>query len=310
MKRFGPYLLRGALGRGGMAVVLDARHDDGREVALKLMRVRPSAIGTRLSKRFLREAKLLHELDDPNIVKLYDYGQVEDILFIALERIMGSTLHAICHASKLDCDTLLHLGERLAMTLHRLHGTGIVHRDVKPANVLVDRVGCAKLIDFGIATSSNVDVITRANDILGTMGYIAPELIEGGTPTPQVDQYSLGRVLVTMASGEVDRAVNGDRVKRMVDGLAIDWSAFPRSPRWASVQAVIQRMVAIDPASRYPDLLAVSQAMAELRNPRTHPEAVLGVLSEIAARKGAPASTMSTPMCQDAEACEAPSFSS
>jgi serine/threonine-protein kinase len=309
-RRFGPYRLRGRLGRGGMAVVLDAEHDDGRPVALKLMKIRPGAVGTRLSRRFLREAKLLHELDDPGIVGLYDYGQVDDILFLALERIEGSTLHAICHASRLDCDSLLHLGERLAMTLHRLHGTGIIHRDVKPANVLVDRMGRAKLIDFGIATSSSADVITRAHDILGTMGYIAPELLEGKPPTPHVDQYSLGRVLFTMASGEVDRASEGDRVKRLVEGLKIDWSTFPRGARWMTVQAIIQRMVEVDPEKRFPDLVTVSQTMAALRSPRTDPEAVLGVLSEIAAGATPLASTAGTTMCQDAEPCDAPSYSS
>jgi serine/threonine-protein kinase len=307
--RFGPYRLRGRLGRGGMATVLDARHEDGRPVALKLMRVKPGPVGSRLTRRFTREAKLLKELDDAGIVHLYEYGQVDDILFIALERIEGSTLHAICHTAKLDCDALLHLGERLSMTLHRLHEVGIVHRDVKPANVLVDRTGRAVLIDFGIATMTGAEAITRAHDILGTMGYIAPELLEGKPPSPLADQYSLGRVMFTMACGEVDRSASGDRVKRLVSGLHIDWSTFPRGTRWMTVQAIIQRMVELDPEKRFPDLLTVSQTMAALRSPYAQPEAVLGVLSEIAAGSETPASTADTTACQD-EAPRAVSSSS
>jgi serine/threonine-protein kinase len=294
-----------------MATVLDARHEDGRPVALKLMRVKPGSVGARLTRRFMREAKLLMDLNDSGIVHLYEYGQVEDILFIALERIEGSTLHAICHASKLDCDSLLLLGERLSLTLHRLHTAGIVHRDVKPANVLVDRTGRAVLIDFGIATATGAAVITRAHDILGTMGYIAPELLEGRPPTPLVDQYSLGRVLFTMASGEVERSTDGDRVKRLMSGLKIEWNSFPRGARWMTVQAIIQRMVEIDPAMRFPDLLTVSQTMAALRSPHAKPEAVLGVLSEIAAGAEPPsASTGATTACQDDVPCRAPSSSS
>jgi serine/threonine-protein kinase len=307
--RFGAYRLRGRLGRGGMATVLDARREDGTPVALKLMRVRPGSVGTRLTRRFMREAKLLKELDDAGIVHLFEYGQVDDILYIALERIEGSTLHAICHASRLDCDSVLLLGERLSMTLHRLHGAGIIHRDVKPANVLVDRNGRAVLIDFGIATASGKEVITRAHDILGTMGYIAPELLEGRPATPQADQYSLGRVLFTMAAGEVERTSDGDRVKRLVSGLEIDWSTFPRGARWMMVQAVIQRMVELDPGARYPDLLTVSQAMAALRSPYAKPEAVLGVLSEIAAGGEPPASTGATTACQDEQECAGSSSS-
>ncbi len=289
--RFGGYQLRGRLGRGGMAVVLDARHEDGRPVALKLMRVRSTPAGARLAGRFLREAKLLHDLDDAGIVRLYDYGQVDDVLFIALERIEGSTLHAIRYTSPLDCDALLYLGERLALTLHRLHGAGIVHRDVKPANVLVDRDGRAVLIDFGIATSTSTEAITRAHDILGTTGYIAPELLESRPPTPLADQYSLGRVLFTMAAGEVDRPTQGDRVERLVAGLQIDWASFPRGPRWMTLQAIIQRMVEIEPERRFPDLLNISRTMASLRSSLVDPEATLGALSEIAAAAGAPAST-------------------
>ncbi len=301
--RFGPYRLRGRLGRGGMAIVLDARRDDGKPVALKLMRVRQGAVGSRSSGRFLREAKLLHDLNDDGIVRLYDYGQVDDILYIAMERIEGSTLHAICHFSRLDCDTLLYLGERLALTLHRLHESGIVHRDVKPANILVDRNGRSVLIDFGIASCSTKAAITRAHDILGTMGYIAPELLECKPATPLVDQYSLGRVLFTMAVGEIERPHTGDRHQRLVAGLKIDWDSFPQGPQWMMVQAIIQRMVELEPEHRFPDLLTVSRTMAALRSSQTDPEATLGALSEIAAGCESPASTAGTTLCQDEQQC-------
>lgn len=278
-----------------MAVVFDAYASDGSPVALKVMRSCPDKRGSRLAGRFLREARLLAEVDDGGIVRLLDAGSVDDLLYLAMERIEGASLHDIGNLCRLDCDSLLYLGERLAMTLHKVHLAGVVHRDVKPANILVKQTGAPVLIDFGIATYGGATAITRDHDILGTLGYIAPEVLDGYAASPLADQYSLGRVLFTMATGHLDNVPKDqERVQRLLAGLKIDWSIFPRGGRWMTVQAVIQRMVEATASRRFPDLGAAARTMRELRSLNAEPESVLGLLARVATGAPADPSTMMT----------------
>lgn len=291
----GPFRLRGRLGRGGMAVVFDAFASDGRPVALKVMPIRSGPRGGRLAGRFLREARLLAGVEDGGIVRLLGAGSIDDLLYLAMERIEGASLHDVVSICKLDCDSVLYLGERLANTLHRVHCAGVVHRDVKPANVLVDKLGNPVLIDFGIATYGGATVITRDHDILGTLGYIAPEVLDGNAASPLADQYSLGRVLFTMATGHLEVVPKDrERVKRLLAGLKIDWSLFPDGGRWMTVQAVIQRMVEADASRRFPNLGVAARTMRELRSPSSEPEKVLALLAGMATGCDSPQSTVTT----------------
>jgi serine/threonine protein kinase len=261
---FGPYTLLGRLGYGGMGVVLDAMSPWGERVALKLTRLfldRRQA--EHIALRFHREARLLAQLDHPGIVPLRDAGIVDDLAYLALTRIEGASLRAIRRLGPLQLDVVARVGIRLARTLAHVHESGVVHRDIKPGNVLIDARGRPVLIDFGIATFVGATRITNRNDVLGTLGYIAPEVVDGDSGGALADQYSLGRVLHTLAaSTALATAADDDaRVGRILAGLDVDWSAFPTRGRWSSLQIVVQKMVAEDPAKRYPDLDACADAL-------------------------------------------------
>lgn len=259
----GPYELLGRLGFGGMGIVLDAMSPWGERVALKLTRLfldRDQA--EHIALRFHREARLLAQLDHPGIVPLRDAGIVDDLAYLALTRIEGASLRAIRRLGPLQLDVVARVGIRLARTLAHVHASGVVHRDIKPGNVLIDATGRPMLIDFGIATFNGATRITNRHDVLGTLGYIAPEVVDGETGGPLSDQYSLGRVLHTLAaSTALSTASEDSRVGRILAGLEVDWSAFPTRGRWTSLQIVIQRMVADDPSERYPTLDRCADAL-------------------------------------------------
>lgn len=261
-ERFGPYTLLRQIGRGGMGEVFDALSPWGERIALKLTRVFVDpAQAAHIAMRFQREALLLAQLDHPGVVPLRDAGLIDDLVYLALARIEGATLRAIRERGPLPLDVVARLGIRIAQTLAHVHDAGVVHRDIKPGNVLVDTRGRPVLIDFGIATAVDATRITNRHDILGTLGYIAPEVVEGGTGDALADQYSLGRVLFELAAANTPKDRSGERDERMLAGLKVDWSAFPGGAAWTSLQIVVQRMVAQRPEQRYPDLSACAAAL-------------------------------------------------
>lgn len=263
-ERFGPYELHRRIGYGGMGVVLDATSPWGERVALKLTRLfADERQREHIEMRFHREARLLAQLDHPGIVPLRDAGIIDDTAYVALKRIRGASLRAVRGQGPLALDEVARIGVRLAETLAHLHDAGVIHRDIKPGNILIDRTGRPVLIDFGIATFTGATRITARNDVLGTLGYIAPEIVDGRAFTWRADQYSVGRVLHTLAScNELAVGADASRVGRILAGLEVDWNAFPDHGRWTSLQIVIQRMVAEDAEDRYPTLAECAEAIA------------------------------------------------
>ena len=251
----GRYSLRDPLGHGGMAEVFLA-HDDvlNRDVALKILREQ-YADDEGFVERFRREAQSAASLNHPHTVHVYDWGRSEDgaAYYMAMEYVPGGTLKDyILAEGPLPPRTAVQVASQIAEALEAAHARGVVHRDVKPQNVLLTTSGEAKVTDFGIAQAASATTTSRSGLILGTAGYMPPEQAKGGSVGPQSDLYSLGVVLYEMLTGEVPYEAHTPGIvatKHLAE--------LPRSPREANpevseeIDALTLRLLAKNPADRY-----------------------------------------------------------
>jgi hypothetical protein len=191
----GGYRIVEAIGRGGTSVVYRAEHVRlGRAAALKLLT--PALGESDFRERFLRESKLAASLDHPNIVPVYDAGEEDGVLFIAMPCVDGSDLKALLlREGRLPLRRSLRIVGQIASALDAAHARGLVHRDVKPANILVGGNDRALLSDFGVAKDLASGGATRTGGFVGTIEYCAPEQIEGHEVDARADQYALACVL-------------------------------------------------------------------------------------------------------------------
>ena len=199
------YQLQDTIGRGGMAVIYrgrDLRMD--RSVAIKILREAYST-DPKFVTRFQLEAKAASSLTHPNIVQVYDYGYTDGNYFIVMELIDGSDLRRYLRSRRiLDVERAMIIAHDVAMGLGAAHRRNIVHRDVKPQNILIGRDGSIKLTDFGIASvyqDMNAERLTTTGMTLGTVQYYAPEQAQGEIVTPAADVYALGIVMYEMLTG-------------------------------------------------------------------------------------------------------------
>jgi len=216
--RLGPYEILAPLGAGGMGEVYRARDTRlGRDVAIKVLPQHLTAT-PEAHARFEREARTISQLKHPNICTLHDVGRDGDTDFIVLELLEGETLASRLSRGPLPQGELLDLARQIAGALDRAHRAGLLHRDVKPGNVMLTRDG-AKLLDFGLAkpdrgaladfsptavtktASAAEEPATGEGRIVGTLGYIAPERLEGREADARSDVFSFGAVLYEMATG-------------------------------------------------------------------------------------------------------------
>src|SRR5262245_22451735 len=172
-----------------------------RNVALKILHEQYSADDD-FVERFKREARAVAQLQHPNIVTVIDRGEEDDRQFIVFEYIAGENLkERVVRKGRLDVREALEIAIEVARGLAFAHSQGLVHRDVKPQNVLLNGDGNAKVTDFGIARSLAVDSMTQTGTVLGTSNYIAPEQASGQPVDTQSDVYALGVVLYEMLAG-------------------------------------------------------------------------------------------------------------
>jgi predicted Ser/Thr protein kinase len=198
----GGYRIVEQLGRGGTSVVYRAEHVRlGRGAALKLLS--PGLGDADFSDRFLRESQLAASLDHPNIVPVYDAGEDDGLLWIAMARVEGTDLKTlIADEGRLPVRRALSIAGQIASALDAAHARGLVHRDVKPANILVGENDRAYLSDFGAVKELSSAGLTRTGAFVGTIEYCAPEQIEGGEVDARTDVYALGCVLYETLTGE------------------------------------------------------------------------------------------------------------
>src|SRR4051794_33280524 len=200
----GRYRLEEVVGRGGMAAVWRATDLQlERPVAIKVISD-VLAGDPRFVARFEREARLAAGLNHPNLVKLFDYSVDDERPLLVMEYVPGGTL-----VNARDRVDPLPLARELLDALAHIHGAGILHRDVKPANVLVGPDGSPRLTDFGIARSDDNTALTLTGQVMGTLRYIAPEVAEGLPATARSDLYSLGVLLSEVAGPDAPAPLGG-----------------------------------------------------------------------------------------------------
>ena len=195
----GRYRLERPLGHGGMATVYLARDEDlHRPVAIKLL-AEHLAGDTAFRERFLREARLAARLSHPNVVTVYDAGEAEDGRpYIVMEYVPGTTLAEL---GRIPPDEAVGLVVQACRGLAHAHSVGLVHRDVKPQNLLLREDGTVKVADFGIARAAETTALTQVGTVLGTAAYLSPEQALGEEVTAAADVYSLGAVLYELLTG-------------------------------------------------------------------------------------------------------------
>src|ERR1700722_12736346 len=196
------------LGRGGMGAVYKARQPRlDRLVALKILAPEKQN-DPQFAERFEREARVLAKLNHPNIVSVFEFGEVQGRFYLAMEFVDGLTLRQGVQAGKNSPDQALELVPKICEALQYAHEQGIVHRDIKPENILLDKQGRVKIADFGIAKITGLESkdlgLTGAKDVMGTPHYMAPEQVEQPqTVDHRADIYSLGVVFYEMLTGEL-----------------------------------------------------------------------------------------------------------
>ena len=260
-RRFGRYEIQATLGQGGMGEVLKAWDPTfKRLVALK--RILPGIAGdpTQLG-RFEREARAAARLSHPSIVAVYDVGVEEGRPYLATEFVEGETLAAVLRSRRrFEVETAVGLVRRIAEALQHAHERGVVHRDVKPSNVLVGTDGRVRVADFGLAKllDSEVDpALTASGALLGTPRYMSPEQAEGRTREvgPATDQFSLAVILHELLTGE--QAFGGGSVREVLNAICDRELPSVRERNDAvgpALEAVLRRALEKDPARRYPSM--------------------------------------------------------
>jgi eukaryotic-like serine/threonine-protein kinase len=248
------YEITGELGKGAMGRVYKAVDPTiGRTVALKTMRLDVHGLETdEMLRRFKNEARLAGVLNHANIVTIYDAGEQDGLFYIAMEYIEGVTLHSVLNERKtLAPEEIINISKQVCAGLDHAHHHGVIHRDVKPANIMLEPDGVAKIMDFGIAKSGGGGV-TSTGQVLGTPNYMAPEQVRGHVLDGRTDLFSFGVMLYEMTTGEKPFA--GTNVTTIIYKII---NESPTPPRELDVtihpglDKVIMKALAKKPDDRY-----------------------------------------------------------
>jgi serine/threonine protein kinase len=260
----GRYRVKRALGHGAMATV-DLAHDVelDRPVALKRL-AENRARDDELRKRFVREARLAARLADPHIVRVYDVGEDGGRPFIAMEYVEGQTLaELMARAGTLPPGQAVELGIQLCQGLAAVHRAGLVHRDVKPQNLLLRKDGELKVSDFGIAFGADGTRLTVAGTVLGTAAYLAPEQARGEDVAAAADIYATGAVLYELLTGRPPRTPA--TLADLVDVAEIA----PPAGAPPAVARIVMACLAAEPADRPVSVADVAHELAATLPSRT-----------------------------------------
>lgn len=270
MKEFeylGPYQLGKVLGRGGMGSVYEATHaKSGDRVAVKLI-AQHVADDPRFRRRFDAEIETLRRLRHPGIVRLIGYGEESGRLFYAMELVHGESLQQrIRDVKRMNWLPAVDIAIQVTSALKHAHDMGVIHRDLKLANLLLTSSNEVKVVDFGIAKLFGYGDQTLAGSVLGTADYMAPEQAVGGPTTPRTDLYALGSVMYAMLAGRSPFA--GKRVTQVMESLKQDRAVpldliNPDIPR--EVVEIVHDLLEKDPQNRPPTAIAVNKRLKAIR---------------------------------------------
>lgn len=261
------YQLGELIATGGMGSVHRAVDTHlGRPVAVKVLK-RVLADDATFLERFRREARAAAGISHPGVARVYDYGERSSEPFIVMELVEGDTLaERIARHGLLPWEQAFGIAEQVAAALSAAHGHGVVHRDVKPANILIDRGGRVKVTDFGIARAARATTLTRPGMVLGSANYVAPEQAQGNPVGPAADLYSLGCVLfesiagITPYQGRSAVAIATQHVSAPVPDPREHVGELPEA-----AASLIMRSLGKQPADRFPSASSMAAALADVR---------------------------------------------
>jgi eukaryotic-like serine/threonine-protein kinase len=267
------YKIHSLLGRGGHAFVYAGQHRYmERPVAIKVIPA-PPEMNSDVYKRARLEAKVLSQLEHPNVVKVYDAGVTDDgAIYIVMEMLQGRTLRdCLRHLRRFTVPEAFHVGIQIAEAVQVAHRQNAIHRDLKPENVFVLCGNIAKVLDFGIAKLLGANTMTtQPNLIRGTPQYMSPEHMEGRPVTAQSDIYALGSVLYELLAATPPALIG----LQEITSYAIGYSQIHRMPPWLDevasgvpryVARAIQRMLAKNPSERQMSMVDVAQELRTLQ---------------------------------------------
>jgi eukaryotic-like serine/threonine-protein kinase len=272
-QRFGAYLVEARVGEGGMGAVYHATDTRlGRSVALKVMRDGPDGPSADAIARFLRESRVGASLAHPNIVAVFEAGAIGDCPYLAMEWVDGASLAVMMdRPGALAPQHRLDILESLADALAHAHAQGVIHRDVKPTNVMIDGRGRARLVDFGIAKRTNALALgtqmlpTHARALLGTPAYMAPEQMLSPSVDARADQFSWGVLAYELLGGTHPNATvppDGPPFP-IAKPTPLNWQ---RSDVPDALAAVVHRAVSYEPAARFTSMDEMMHAWRAARS--------------------------------------------
>lgn len=272
-RRVGRYEIKAVIGQGAMGNVYEALDVElKRPVALKLLPTREDQRESIGQKLFIQEGRIAARLQHPNIVTVFDVGEADGVYYLAMEIIRGLTLMALVkHRGPMPVEQGCYVMAHAARAVAAGHAVGVVHRDVKPGNILVDESGQVKLTDFGLAEVAGAEEFADLKGMaLGTPGWISPEVARGEKATPASDIYGLGLTLyyVLTAKRIIKAKTKSGMIKLQRDAGNVPIERMPEE--WpATLKEIVARCLAADPAERYQsaerlamDLIRVASLMA------------------------------------------------
>ncbi len=270
------YKIKKTIGGGGIANVYLARDIIlDRDVAIKVLRLE-YANDEEFIVRFDREAKAATSLSDPNIVNIFDVGAENNILYMVMEYVDGLTLKEyIQKNSPIDIETALDIMNQVTSAIAHAHANDLVHRDIKPQNILIDKYGNVKVTDFGIAIALSATSLTQTNAILGSVHYLSPEQARGGNATKKSDIYSLGIVLFELLTGRLPfsgQTPVSIALKHLQNDTPSVKRFNPNVPQ--SVENIVLRATAKDPFHRYETVYDLNDAIETALHPSRINESV------------------------------------
>jgi serine/threonine-protein kinase len=254
LERLGRYRITSKLGEGGMGVVY-AAHDERLDRRVALKRIRTAAADERARERLWREARVAASLNHPNVCQLYEIGEENGELFLAMELLDGESLAVKLVRGPLPCAQAVQITLPILAALEALHRRGLVHRDLKPSNVFLTPHG-VKLLDFGLARpipiggGATATGLTLAGTVMGTPDYMAPEQVLGQTVDARTDLFAAASLLFEMLRGKPPFA--GDSIVRVLHAITTEQPpALGGSPAIVAVDRIIHRALSKRPEDRY-----------------------------------------------------------
>ena len=264
----GRFKIQELLGRGGMGEVYKA-FDPTLQRTVAVKTVRPDIDRPEYLDRMMREAQACARLSHPNIVTIFEAGQDNGLVYIAMEYLQGQNLADMLEAKKIAFDEKIRILSKVLEALHHAHGLAVVHRDVKPSNILICADGTIKLMDFGLARVLVADTLTASGNVLGTPHYASPEQLKGETVDRRTDIYSTGVMAYEMLSGrrpfEPDNETISSVILKVIQQPAAPMDT-DMSRMLPEIETIVQRAMAKSPDERYQTAEEMRDALVDFHD--------------------------------------------